>query len=152
MLLERKRMLKDEDAASSMVEFILVSAIAIIFFVVITLSLSEIFIEGAGEQVAMKQFSDIGNDISTKIVDFYIVAPQNGTLATDLTMPRSVGGHYYEVDADIDAINQMITVSSQRSSNLDVSITINGIAHTVSIRGSTLSGNPEHQLSYDSNM
>jgi len=153
LLTSIKKLLKDTDAVSNMVEFILISGIAILFFVMITLSSSEIFIEGAGKTVAMQRFGDIGNDISTRVVDFYIVAPDNGTLTTDLTMPRSAGGHDYEVDANIvDVADQRITVRSQRSPNLEVSITINGIAHTVAIRGTTLSGNPDHELSFDSNL
>ena len=153
MLLTKKRkLLEDTDAVSSMIEFILVSSIALLFFVMVTLYFTPLLLEGSQQTVAMERFGDIGNDISTKMVDIYIIAPENGSLSTDLTMPTSVGGHEYMVNADVSNLDQMITVSSLKESTLEVSVTINGIAQTVAINGSTLSGSSEHKLSYSSNV
>ena len=45
-------------------------------------------------------FTDIGNGVSTRIVDVYSIAPQNGTLVTQFNLPDDIGGENYFVDIE----------------------------------------------------
>ncbi|MEA1957178.1 MAG: hypothetical protein U9N01_02350 [Euryarchaeota archaeon] len=141
--------MKDNRGVSTLTSYILISSIAIIFFGIIALTTTGTFIRGPSQIVMRGDFSDIGNDISTKIVDIYIVAPENGTLNTSLRMPTSVA--MQEFNASVDESNQMIKVSALHT-NTEVTVTINEIAqaNTVNVKGSTLSGNQEHWLRYNS--
>ena len=145
----RRRLLKDNRGVSTLTSYIMISSIAIIFFGIVALTTTGTFIRGPSQIVMRGDFSDIGNDISTKIVDIYIVAPENGTLNTSLRMPTSVAMQEY--NASVDANDQMIKVSALHT-NTEVTVTINEIAqaNTVNVKGSTLSGNQEHWLRYDS--
>ena len=147
----RLRLLEDDRGMSTLTGYIVISSIAIIFFGIIAITTTGLFIERPSKIVMRGGYSDIGNDISTKIVDVYIVAPENGTLNTSLRMPRSVARQEYEVNASVDESNQMIKVSALHT-DTEVTVTINEIAqaHTVTVRGSMLSGNPEHWLRYNS--
>jgi hypothetical protein len=147
----RRRLLKDNRGVSTLTSYIVISSIAIIFFGIIAITTTGLFVERPGKIVMRGDFSDIGNDISTKIVDIYIVAPENGTLNTSLRMPTSVAMQEYEVDANVDESNQMIKVSALHT-NTEVTVTINEIAqaNTVNVTGSMLSGNQEHWLRYNS--
>lgn len=150
MLKKMNGIFEDTRAVSTVLEFVFTTGIAITLFILILLYSTGMFIEAPGRTVALERFTDIGNDISTKIVDIYIIAPENGILITDLTMPTSVGGHDYMVDAEAQ-VNQMVTVRSMKSPELTVSVTINGITQSVGVNGSTYSGSYEHRLSFDSN-
>ena len=145
----RRRLLKDNRGVSTLTSYIMISSIAIIFFGIIALTTTGTFIRGPSQIVMRGDFSDIGNDISTNIVDIYIVAPENGTLNTSLRMPTSVAMQEY--NASVDESNQMIKVSALHT-NTEVTVTINEIAqaNTVNVTGSTLSGNQEHWLRYNS--
>ncbi|MDY6931421.1 MAG: hypothetical protein SVJ22_05855 [Halobacteriota archaeon] len=149
MLNKSSEILENEEAVSTILEFIFTTGIAIALFVLILVYSTGLFIEAPGRTVALERFTDIGNDISTKIVDIYIIAPENGILITDLTMPTSVGGHDYMVDAEANG-DQMVEVSSMKNSDLKISVTINGITQSVGVNGSTYSGSTEHRLSFDS--
>ena len=147
----RRRLLKDNRGVSTLTSYIMISSIAIIFFGIIAITTTGTFIRGPSQIVMRGDFSDIGNDISTKIVDIYIVAPENGTLNTSLRMPTSVAMQEYEVNAEAATADQMIKVSALHT-NTEVTVTINEIAqaNTVNVTGSTLSGNQEHWLRYNS--
>ncbi|MDY6965071.1 MAG: hypothetical protein SVM80_03765 [Halobacteriota archaeon] len=147
----KESLFKETRAVSGLMEFIFTSGIAIALFTIMLLYSQGLFIEDPGETVALERFSDIGNDVSTKIVDIYIIAPENGKIVTDLTMPTSVGGHDYQVNTQAQA-DQMVTVSSLTSSDLEVTVSINGITHTVGVTGTTSSRSTQHQLSYDSSL
>ena len=145
----RRRLLKDNRGVSTLTSYIMISSIAIIFFGIVALTTTGTFIRGPSQIVMRGDFSDIGNGISTKIVDISIVAPENGTLNTSLRMPTSVAMQEY--NASVDESNQMIKVSALHT-NTEVTVTINEIAqaNTVNVTGSTLSGNQEHWLRYNS--
>ena len=142
-------MLKDNRGMSTLTGYVAISSIAIIFFGIIAITTTGLFVERPSKTVMRGGYSDVGNDISTKIVDVYIIAPENGTLNTSLRIPRSVARQEYEVDAYVDKSDQTIKVSALHT-DIEVAVTINGIAHTVNVTGTTLSGNPEHWLRYDS--
>lgn len=145
----RLRLLKDNRGMSTLTGYVVISSVAIIFFGIIAITTVGSFIERPSQIVMREGYSDVGNDISTKIVDIYIIAPENGQLDTRLRIPASVARQEYEVDAEAANQNQMVKVSALHT-NTEVTVTINGIAHTVGVNGSTLSGNPEHWLRYNS--
>jgi hypothetical protein len=145
------RLLKDNRGMSTLTGYVVISSVAIIFFGIIAITTVGSFIERPSKIVMREGYSDVGNDISTKIVDIYIIAPENGKLTTSLRIPGSVARQEYKVDANVvDKSDQTIKVSALHT-DIEVTMTINGIAHTVNVTGSTLSGNPEHWLRYDSN-
>lgn len=139
--------MEDTSGMSTLTGYVVISIVAIIFFGIVAITTTGTFIERPGQIVMRGGYSDVGNDISTKIVDIYIIAPEKGKLNTSLRMPVSVARQEYEVDANVNQSDQTIKVSALHT-NIEVTVTINGIAHTVNVTGSTLSGNPEHWLRY----
>ena len=126
---------------STLTGYVAISSIAIIFFGIIAITTTGLFVERPSKTVMRGGYSDVGNDISTKIVDVYIAAPENGKLNTSLRIPRSVARQEYEVNASEANQDQMVKVSALHT-DTEVTMTINGIAHTVNVTGTTLSGNP----------
>ena len=142
-------MLRDNRGVSTLTGYIVISSVAAILFGIIAITTVGTFIEQPSQIVMRRDFSDVGNEISTKIMDIYIIAPENGKLNTSLRLPLSVARQEYEVGAEAANQDQMVKVSALHT-NTEVTVTINGIAQTVNVTGSTLSGNPEHWLRYDS--
>jgi len=143
-----KDFLQDSKAVSILIQYLMVSGAGIAFFGILMLSLNSVFLENPSNIVMEKRFSDIGNQISTNIIDMYIVVPDNGELETDFIMPIKAGGDYYKVEASPDiGGNQMISVVSLHSTK-NVAVTLNGIARTMPVNGTTISTQPDHKLTY----
>jgi hypothetical protein len=143
-----KDFLHDDRAISILMQYLMLSGAGIGLFAILMLSLNSVFLENPSNIVMEKRFSDIGNQISTNIIDMYIVVPDNGELETDLIMPAKAGGDYYEVNESSDPLgNQMISVAAMHSTK-NVVVTLNGIARTMRVEGTTISSQPSHKLTY----
>ncbi|MCD4806995.1 MAG: hypothetical protein K8R13_05380 [Methanococcoides sp.] len=140
---------KNEKGVSSTTGYLLYSTIFIMFFVAIYLSVNGVLLERQSDIVVEEEFSDIGNMLSTTLTDMYLIAPENGRIDTKFMIPTTIGNEYYTINADVATTDQIIEVESQ-SSQRKVNVTISGIASTVPINGTVLSGEMEHRISYDS--
>jgi hypothetical protein len=143
------KLLKNKDAVSVAVGYILFSAIFLIFYVLVLINANGLLIEGPSNIVVKEQFRDIGNMMSTMITDMYMIAPENGHIETTYLIPAEVGRETYIIDADQASIDQIIEVTSTESDK-SVSVTINGIASTLPINGTAYSSMSNHRISYDS--
>ncbi len=144
-----KRFFKDEEGVSIMVEYVLLSLIAILFLMIISINSDAIFIENANDVVIENQFSDVGNMMSTMITDMYVILPANGKIEIDYTIPAKAGKDDYIINADIAMSDQIIEVISLTSGK-KVRVTIGGIANTMPINGTASSSASKHVISYDS--
>ena len=144
-----KRFFKDEEGVSLMVEYVLLSLIAILFLMIISINSDAIFIENANDVVIENQFSDVGNMMSTMITDMYVILPANGKIEIDYTIPAKAGKDDYIINADIAMSDQIIEVISLTSGK-KVRVTIGGIANTMPINGTASSSASKHVISYDS--
>lgn len=142
--------MKEENAASYPFEYVIISGISILFFVIVILMSKSMLIDQPTRITAEGQFDDVGNNIGTKLVDFYLIVPTNGSLNTTLDMPPNINGHEYVVSLSVaNQTDQRITITAY-SLNINVSYTINGIGTSIPITGTTYSGQSEHRLKYRS--
>jgi len=144
-----KSLTNSEEAVSVNVEYILLSGIFIAFFLIVLLSADDLLIRGPKNIVVNEQFRDIGNMMSNTITNMYLIAPENGNIETTYRIPTEIGRETYAINADLAYVDQIIEVKSLSSSN-SVSVTINGIAHTIAINGTAYSSASSHKISYDS--
>lgn len=143
------KLLKNEDAVSLTVGYVLLSIIFVIFYGMVLASADKLFIQGPGNIVVKDQFSDIGNMMSTTITDMYMILPENGIITTSYMIPRQIGKETYIIDADPASIDQIIEIRSGESDK-SVSVTISGITSTLSINGTAYSSTSDHKITYDS--
>jgi len=143
------RLLKNEDAVSLTVGYVLLSIIFIGIFVMVLISADKLFVQGPGNIVIKEQFSDIGNMMSTTITDMYMILPENGNITTSYMIPAEIGRETYIIDADPVSTDQIIEIRSDESDK-SVSVTISGISSSLSINGTAYSSTPDHKISYDS--
>jgi hypothetical protein len=139
-----------ENAISLSVSYILLSGISLIFFAILLLSSNDLLIKGPTDIVIEEQYSDIGNMISTKIMYMYLIAPENGNIGTDYRIPAEVGREEYMINADSANIDEIIEVRSTVSDKI-ISVTLNGIASSMSINGTAYSSESNHRIRYNNN-
>ncbi len=112
------------------------------------LSLNSIFYDTPKAIVTESVYNDLGNEISTKMVDIYIIAPMNGSIDTQFDIPIKIANERYKIEMIGSSGNQEIIVSSLDSSK-NVVISINGIGHSVvNVTGEIYSGTAEHGIRF----
>jgi Flp pilus assembly pilin Flp len=146
----RTKFFRDETGVTPMVEYIITFIIASILFMLMLAIASTIFIDGPQRTVSRIQFTDIGNDLTTKIVDTYLVYPQSGEISTTFDMPMTVAGKDYWVDINRSINNpedKEIIVYSPYN-DVSIYVTLNGVNSTVPVNGSTSSLSDTHVIYY----
>ena len=66
------------DGVSATVEYILTFIVASAIFSLLIMNFNPLFINSSQYIVTRNQLADIGNDVSTKVIDTYLVAPDDG--------------------------------------------------------------------------
>ncbi|AFC99008.1 hypothetical protein Mtc_0237 [Methanocella conradii HZ254] len=141
---------RDESGVTPLVDYIITFIIASILFMIMLAMASTIFIDGPQRTVSRIQFTDIGNDLTTKIVDTYLIYPQSGEISTTFDIPMTVAGKDYRVD-----INRSITNPEDKEiivyspyNGVSIYVTLNGVNSTVPVNGSTSSLSDTHVIYY----
>lgn len=137
-----------ENAVSLSIEYILLSGISLIFFTTLLLTANDLLIKGPTNIVIEEQYADIGNMISTKIMYLYLIAPENGYIETDYRIPAQIARETYFINAESEFIDEIIEVRSTESDKI-ISITLNGIASSMSINGTAYSSTSNHMIRYN---
>ncbi|WML67221.1 MAG: hypothetical protein METHP_00726 [Methanoregula sp. SKADARSKE-2] len=67
-------------------------------FIVLLLLVNANFLENPATTLTTSSFTDIGNGLSTRIVDIYAIAPENGTISSGFEIPDDIAGRSYCVE------------------------------------------------------
>jgi hypothetical protein len=139
---------KDEAGVANLIEYVMISGVLMLLMVVMMLLVNTSIMEGPADQVSSSAFTDIGNGISTRIVDVYITAPYNGTISTIFDIPDDVAGkdYFVEIGQGATPTNQDVTVWR---GYLSSTVSLAGIGATRGVMGNT-TGRGINKISYDS--
>ncbi|HPD11487.1 MAG TPA: hypothetical protein PLN56_10900 [Methanoregulaceae archaeon] len=128
-------------AASGMLEYLFISGVLMVLMVITLLTLSTGIIENPINQLSESVFIDIGNGISTRIVDVFVIAPvshsrQNnqGNITTLFDIPDDVAGREYFVTINSGSTGDYIAISRD---NIERKVSLAGIGTTLGVKGST---------------
>ena len=66
-----------ESGVSHMIEYIIITGIVVLLFMIMVPMVTEGFIRGPTEQLTESAYTDIGNGVSTRIIDLYAIIPYN---------------------------------------------------------------------------
>lgn len=144
-------LIKDDGAVSAVIEYLITFTIAFIIFTMVASMFNGMFINGPTDVVSMIQFTDVGNDVSAKLLDTYLIAPETGNVSTTFEMPDSIAGHDYKlnIQTSTNGWDKEVVVYSDYTS-ISTTVTINGVNSTIPINGSTTSMYTTHKIKYDS--
>jgi hypothetical protein len=137
-----------ERAAANMIEYIMVSGVLMGLLMVMLLLVNSAIMEAPSNQLTYVAFTDIGNGLSTRIVDIYAIAPSDGSITSNFDIPDDVAGNDYSVV--IGPGNNPVDQDVQISRNLLVThISLAGIGASRGVVGNT-TGKGINKISYDS--
>jgi hypothetical protein len=137
-----------EAGVSTLIEYVIISGILLFLFVVVVLQVNTNIMQGPAETLEYTAFADIGNGISTRIVDVYSLAPTNGNITTSFDIPDEVGGQDYNVEVHSGATASDQYVMVYRG-NIASNISLAGISSTRNVTGNT-TGQGMNRIGYDS--
>jgi len=151
----RNRETDNNEAVSSLLTNIMITSILMILFVAVILATNLIFIEGPSDNLKYHHYIDIGNGVSTRIVDMYILAPKdehgrrtgNVQIKSILELPYDVGGRNYLVimnPVKTGTSQQVIVTDGSLSGTVASNIAIAGIGETLPVMGNTSGGKLNH--------
>lgn len=130
-----------ENGASGMLEYLFISGVLMILMIITVLTLSSGIIERPIDQLSESAFIDIGNGISTRIIDLYVIAPAShsrqknqGDIATLFDIPDEVAAREYFVKITSGSSGDYIAVSR---GNIERKVSLAGIGTTLGVGGST---------------
>jgi hypothetical protein len=129
-----------EDGVSHLVEYLIITSILILLMIIMFLSIKPVFIDGPLNQLNYYAYNDIGNGISTRIVDLYAIAPEQNLpyeviINSKFDIPDEIAGRGYFVEVsrgDERYGSLIITGDVQRTE-----ISLSGIGETISVFGRT---------------
>src|SRR5512136_2533211 len=89
-----------ESGVSHLIEYIIITGIVILLFVIMVPMTNEAFIERPTEYLTGYAYTDIGNGVSTRIIDLFAIIPyyNNATIITKFDIPDEVAGRDYWVE------------------------------------------------------
>ena len=90
--------LQNESAAANMIEYIMISGVLMGLLIVMLLLVNTNIMENPANRLAYVAFTDIGNGVSTRVVDLYSIAPRDGTITTRFDIPDDIAGRDYSVE------------------------------------------------------
>lgn len=89
-----------ESGVSHLVEYLIISGILVLFIVIMIPMVNEAFIEGPSNYLTGYAYTDIGNGVSTRIIDLYAIIPyyNEAVIITKFDVPDDVAGRDYWIE------------------------------------------------------
>ena len=143
---DRNRRPIGEQAVTTMIEYLIISGILLVLMVIMTISLTAGVISPPIQHLTEYSFIDIGNGVSTRIVDLYVIAPNRGNITTKFDIPDDVAGEEYFVSIGSTATGDQVSVYQGALSR---NVSLAGIGSTLRSGGYT-SGHGLNQITYRS--
>jgi hypothetical protein len=133
-----------EKGVSDLIEYLIISGILMLLIVITVLTITPVAIYQPADQLSEYAFIDIGNGISTRIVDLYVIAPNEGNITTKFDIPDDVVGRGYEVEI----LGEQGDKVSVFQSNIRREVPLAGIGETLKTGGRT-TGQGLNEICYD---
>ena len=142
------KQVQNETAAANLIEYIMVSGVLMGLLIVMLLLVNTNIMEDPANRLAYVAFTDIGNGVSTRIVDVYAIAPRDGIIITRFDIPDEIAGRDYfiEVGPGADPVDQDVMVSR---GSMETHIALAGVGATRGVAGNT-TGKGMNKISYNS--
>lgn len=140
--------LHTESAAANLIEYIMISGVLMGLLIVMLLLVNTNIMENPANRLSYVAFTDIGNGVSTRIVDLYSLTPSDGTITTSFDIPDDIAGKEYfvEIGPGADPVDQDVTVSR---GYLETHVSLAGVGASRGVAGNT-TGRGMNRISYDS--
>jgi hypothetical protein len=138
----------NESAAANMIEYMMISGVLIALLIVLLLLVNTNIMENPANRLVYVAFTDIGNGVSTRIVDVYAIIPRNGTITTKFDIPDDIAGkdYFVEIGPGANPVDQDVMVSR---GYLETHVALAGVGASRGVAGNT-TGRGMNIISYSS--
>ncbi len=127
---------RNDSAVANLLEYVIISGVLMALMIVLLLLVNANIMENPANQLVYADFTDIGNGVSTRIVDVYAIAPEEGMIYTKLDLPDEIVGRGYTVELGFNPNTADQDVRVFRGS-IESFTAIAGIEATEGVSGST---------------
>jgi hypothetical protein len=127
------------DGVTNLVEYISITGILLLLLLVVLFTVNAVFMQGPADTLRYYTFTDIGNGMSVRIVDLFVIAPDDGTISTRFILPRDVAGQDYFLRANETGENRADQTIVVERGDIHADINIAGIGATKGVTGNTTS-------------
>lgn len=103
------------EAVASLIGYIIITAVLMVLLVLVMVAAHDALIEKPAERLTYHSYVDIGNGMSVRIVDIYTIAPENGSITSEIGMPHDVLGVGYMITVRKSGIDQEIVIFGDRT-------------------------------------
>ena len=93
-----RKQLHNESAVANMIEYLMISGVIMALLIVLLLLVNTHIMEDPADRLVYVAFTDIGNGVSTRIVDVYAISPDEGMIYTKFDIPDEIVGRSYFVE------------------------------------------------------
>ena len=143
----------NEAAVANMIEYLMITGVTMALLIVFILLVNTNIMEEPANRLVYVAFTDIGNGVSTRMVEVYAIAPAEGTIDTKFDIPDEIvgRGYFVKVGTETNKVNdemddQYIQISR---GSIEARISLAGIAATKGATGET-TGEGINRISYNS--
>lgn len=131
----------NETAVANLIEYLMVTGVIMALLIVMLLLVNTNIMEDPANRLAYVAFTDIGNGVSTRMIDVYAISPEDGTIFTRFDIPDDIVGREYSVDVGTqkNPVNFFMNDQYVRVSrgSLSTDVFLSGIGATRNVSGST---------------
>jgi len=137
-----------ESGVANLIEYIMISGVLMGLLIVMLLLVNTNIMENPANRLTYVAFTDIGNGVSTRIVDVYAIAPRDGTITTRFDIPDDIAGkdYFIEIGPGVNPVDQDVMVSR---GYIETHIALAGVGATRGVAGNT-TGKGMNKISYNS--
>jgi len=139
----------NEEGVTRLMEYVIISGVLLVLMIVMMFTINAVFMEGPADKLRYHAFVDIGNGVSTRIVDLYVIAPGSGTIATKFDIPDEVAGRGYFVNVGMTGASRASQMIQVQGGNIKSTVAMAGIGATKGVSGNT-TGAGWNMIQYDS--
>ena len=143
----------NDSAVATMIEYVQISGVCMVLMVVMMLMVNTHLMEGPANRLSYVAYTDVGNGISTRIVDVYALAPTDGYITTSFDIPDQIAEKDYNVRVGTQGNSFNGKVKDQYISVynglLESKVAIAGVGASRGVTGNT-TGRGINKISFDS--
>jgi hypothetical protein len=138
----------NDRGVANMIEYVMISGVCTALLIVMMLLVNSYLLEAPADQLSYVAFVDVGNGVSTRIVDVYALAPVEGTITTKIDLPQQIAEKDYNIDIGpgADPADEDVVVSR---GYISTNVALAGIGASRGVEGNT-TGTGMKKISYDS--
>jgi hypothetical protein len=138
----------NEQAVANLIEYVMISGVLMTLLMIMMMLVNSSIMQTPADRLSYVAFTDIGNGISTRIVDVYAIAPADGSITTRFDIPDDIAnkGYFVEIGPGANPVDQNVRVYRDF---LSTEVSLAGIGATRGVAGNT-TGTGLNTISFNS--